>query len=149
MSLTSRSLSSVSLKVCHQSPRPPPPHFYFIFSSSLMSSVLLFSLVPNRSLTDDAEPPKQWTMSLIRALLEKNDLKKVGVRRPAILQIFSIYLFLFKDTHHLVCLFVHQFQTCTVRHCKNAFACSFTHQSGWKMAFSGDTMPCDGLVHIG
>ncbi|XP_062294572.1 zinc phosphodiesterase ELAC protein 2 [Scomber scombrus] len=41
------------------------------------------------------------------------------------------------------------FQTCTVRHCKNAFACSFTHQSGWKLAFSGDTMPCDSFVHTG
>ncbi|RVE69971.1 hypothetical protein OJAV_G00083280 [Oryzias javanicus] len=42
-----------------------------------------------------------------------------------------------------------KFQTCAVRHCKNAFGCSFTHQSGWKLAFSGDTMPCDALVHIG
>lgn len=42
-----------------------------------------------------------------------------------------------------------KFQTCIVRHCKNAFACSFTHQSGWKLAFSGDTMPCDAFVHIG
>nr|XP_057904407.1 zinc phosphodiesterase ELAC protein 2 isoform X3 [Doryrhamphus excisus] len=42
-----------------------------------------------------------------------------------------------------------KFQTCTVRHCKNAFACSFTHQSGWKLVFSGDTMPCDALVHMG
>nr|XP_020460593.1 zinc phosphodiesterase ELAC protein 2 [Monopterus albus] len=42
-----------------------------------------------------------------------------------------------------------KFQTCRVRHCRNAFACSFTHRSGWKLAFSGDTMPCDALVHIG
>uniref|UniRef100_A0A8D3BUA0 Zinc phosphodiesterase ELAC protein 2 n=1 Tax=Scophthalmus maximus TaxID=52904 RepID=A0A8D3BUA0_SCOMX len=42
-----------------------------------------------------------------------------------------------------------EFQTCTVRHCKNAFACCFTHQSGWKLAFSGDTMPCDWFVHMG
>uniref|UniRef100_UPI0037E7E955 zinc phosphodiesterase ELAC protein 2 isoform X1 n=3 Tax=Semicossyphus pulcher TaxID=241346 RepID=UPI0037E7E955 len=42
-----------------------------------------------------------------------------------------------------------QFQTCFVRHCKNAFACSFTHRSGWKLAFSGDTMPCDAFVYIG
>ncbi|XP_071321186.1 zinc phosphodiesterase ELAC protein 2 isoform X2 [Trachinotus anak] len=75
------------------------------------------SLVPNRSLSEAAEPPKQWTKSLIREVLEKNELKK--------------------------------FQTCLVRHCKNAFACSFTHQSGWKLAFSGDTMPCDDFVHIG
>ncbi|XP_042361734.1 zinc phosphodiesterase ELAC protein 2 isoform X2 [Plectropomus leopardus] len=42
-----------------------------------------------------------------------------------------------------------KFQTCTVRHCRNAYACSFTHQSGWKVAFSGDCMPCDAFVHIG
>uniref|UniRef100_A0AAX7UZ76 Zinc phosphodiesterase ELAC protein 2 n=1 Tax=Astatotilapia calliptera TaxID=8154 RepID=A0AAX7UZ76_ASTCA len=42
-----------------------------------------------------------------------------------------------------------RFHTCLVRHCKNAFACSFTHQAGWKLAFSGDTMPCDAFVHIG
>uniref|UniRef100_A0AAR2LKW5 Zinc phosphodiesterase ELAC protein 2 n=1 Tax=Pygocentrus nattereri TaxID=42514 RepID=A0AAR2LKW5_PYGNA len=42
-----------------------------------------------------------------------------------------------------------KFQTCLVRHCKNAFACSLTHQSGWRIVFSGDTMPCDALVHMG
>ncbi|XP_037333350.2 zinc phosphodiesterase ELAC protein 2 isoform X2 [Pungitius pungitius] len=42
-----------------------------------------------------------------------------------------------------------KFQTCAVRHCKNAFACSFTHRAGWKLAFSGDTMPCDAFVHTG
>ncbi|PWA16065.1 hypothetical protein CCH79_00016530 [Gambusia affinis] len=42
-----------------------------------------------------------------------------------------------------------QFRTCLVRHCRNAFACSFVHQSGWKLAFSGDTMPCDAFVQIG
>ncbi|XP_077387185.1 zinc phosphodiesterase ELAC protein 2 [Festucalex cinctus] len=42
-----------------------------------------------------------------------------------------------------------KFETCTVRHCKNAFGCSLTHKSGWKVVFSGDTMPCDALVHMG
>ncbi|XP_071384711.1 zinc phosphodiesterase ELAC protein 2 isoform X4 [Centroberyx affinis] len=42
-----------------------------------------------------------------------------------------------------------KFQTCSVRHCKNAYACSITHQSGWKLAFSGDTMPCDAFAHMG
>uniref|UniRef100_A0A8C0YK01 Zinc phosphodiesterase ELAC protein 2 n=1 Tax=Cyprinus carpio carpio TaxID=630221 RepID=A0A8C0YK01_CYPCA len=42
-----------------------------------------------------------------------------------------------------------KFQTCYVRHCKNAFACSLTHQSGWQLVFSGDTMPCDAVVNIG
>uniref|UniRef100_A0A667WL04 Zinc phosphodiesterase ELAC protein 2 n=1 Tax=Myripristis murdjan TaxID=586833 RepID=A0A667WL04_9TELE len=41
------------------------------------------------------------------------------------------------------------FQTCPVRHCKNAYACSITHQSGWKLAFSGDTRPCDAFAHLG
>ncbi|XP_034057874.1 zinc phosphodiesterase ELAC protein 2 [Gymnodraco acuticeps] len=41
------------------------------------------------------------------------------------------------------------FQTCTVHHCKNSFACSFTHTSGWKLAFSGDTMPCNAFVQTG
>lgn len=40
-------------------------------------------------------------------------------------------------------------ETCFVRHCKNAFACALTHNSGWRLAFSGDTMPCDALVSIG
>uniref|UniRef100_A0A4W4GWW1 Zinc phosphodiesterase ELAC protein 2 n=1 Tax=Electrophorus electricus TaxID=8005 RepID=A0A4W4GWW1_ELEEL len=42
-----------------------------------------------------------------------------------------------------------KFQTCLVRHCKNAFACSLTHQSGWQLVFSGDTMPCDALADMG
>lgn len=42
-----------------------------------------------------------------------------------------------------------QFQTCFVHHCKFAFACSFTHRSGWKVAFSGDTRPCDAFVLLG
>ncbi|XP_077058344.1 zinc phosphodiesterase ELAC protein 2 [Siphateles boraxobius] len=42
-----------------------------------------------------------------------------------------------------------KFQTCYVRHCKNAFACSLTHQSGWQLVFSGDTMPCEAVANIG
>ncbi|KAM9296620.1 zinc phosphodiesterase ELAC protein 2 [Gastrophryne carolinensis] len=42
-----------------------------------------------------------------------------------------------------------KFQTCYVRHCKNAFGCAVIHQSGWKLVFSGDTMPCDNLINIG
>uniref|UniRef100_A0A8C0HD13 ribonuclease Z n=1 Tax=Chelonoidis abingdonii TaxID=106734 RepID=A0A8C0HD13_CHEAB len=41
------------------------------------------------------------------------------------------------------------FQTCEVRHCKNAFACSMEHTSGWKIVYSGDTMPCEALVRMG
>uniref|UniRef100_A0A8C9XL86 Zinc phosphodiesterase ELAC protein 2 n=1 Tax=Sander lucioperca TaxID=283035 RepID=A0A8C9XL86_SANLU len=47
--------------------------------------------------------------------------------------------------NHINLINFYSFQTCMVRHCKNAFACSFTHRSGWKLAFSGDTMPCDAL----
>nr|XP_008102469.1 PREDICTED: zinc phosphodiesterase ELAC protein 2 [Anolis carolinensis] len=42
-----------------------------------------------------------------------------------------------------------KFQTCLVRHCKNAFACSMVHKSGWKIVYSGDTMPCEALVEMG
>ncbi|NXT77895.1 RNZ2 protein, partial [Zapornia atra] len=42
-----------------------------------------------------------------------------------------------------------EFQTCEVQHCKNAFACSMIHKSGWKVVYSGDTMPCTALVKMG
>ncbi|XP_015280374.1 PREDICTED: zinc phosphodiesterase ELAC protein 2 isoform X1 [Gekko japonicus] len=42
-----------------------------------------------------------------------------------------------------------KFQTCEVRHCKNAFALSVVHKSGWKIVYSGDTMPCEALVEMG
>lgn len=42
-----------------------------------------------------------------------------------------------------------QIQTAYVRHCPNAFGVSLTHSSGWKITYSGDTMPCDALVDIG
>ncbi|XP_030646075.1 zinc phosphodiesterase ELAC protein 2 isoform X1 [Chanos chanos] len=42
-----------------------------------------------------------------------------------------------------------KFQTCLVRHCKNAYGCSLQHQSGWHLVFSGDTMPCDALARMG
>ncbi|NXK84274.1 RNZ2 protein, partial [Amazona guildingii] len=42
-----------------------------------------------------------------------------------------------------------EFQTCEVQHCKNAFACAVVHKSGWKVVYSGDTMPCMALVRMG
>ncbi|XP_062466564.1 zinc phosphodiesterase ELAC protein 2 [Pezoporus occidentalis] len=42
-----------------------------------------------------------------------------------------------------------EFQTCEVQHCKNAFACAMIHKSGWKVVYSGDTMPCMALVQMG
>ncbi|KAK2509454.1 hypothetical protein MC885_001469, partial [Smutsia gigantea] len=42
-----------------------------------------------------------------------------------------------------------EFQTCLVRHCKHAFGCALVHKSGWKVVYSGDTMPCEALVQMG
>uniref|UniRef100_A0A452G613 Zinc phosphodiesterase ELAC protein 2 n=1 Tax=Capra hircus TaxID=9925 RepID=A0A452G613_CAPHI len=42
-----------------------------------------------------------------------------------------------------------EFQTCLVRHCKHAFGCALVHMSGWKVVYSGDTMPCEALVQMG
>ncbi|XP_054564963.1 zinc phosphodiesterase ELAC protein 2 isoform X2 [Eptesicus fuscus] len=42
-----------------------------------------------------------------------------------------------------------EFQTCQVRHCKHAYGCALVHTSGWKLVFSGDTMPCEALVQMG
>ncbi|XP_005067677.1 zinc phosphodiesterase ELAC protein 2 isoform X2 [Mesocricetus auratus] len=42
-----------------------------------------------------------------------------------------------------------EFQTCLVRHCKHAFGCALVHSSGWKVVYSGDTMPCEALIQMG
>ncbi|XP_054284563.1 ribonuclease Z, mitochondrial-like [Macrosteles quadrilineatus] len=42
-----------------------------------------------------------------------------------------------------------QVRTCTVTHCPNAFGFAITHRDGWKITYSGDTMPCDELVKLG
>lgn len=42
-----------------------------------------------------------------------------------------------------------QFQVCQVRHCKHAYGCALVHKSGWKLVYSGDTMPCEALVQMG
>ncbi|XP_070185734.1 zinc phosphodiesterase ELAC protein 2-like [Littorina saxatilis] len=36
-----------------------------------------------------------------------------------------------------------------VEHCPNAFGVALTHSDGWKLVFSGDTMPCQRLVVAG
>nr|XP_045597729.1 ribonuclease Z, mitochondrial-like isoform X1 [Procambarus clarkii] len=36
-----------------------------------------------------------------------------------------------------------------VIHCQNSFGVALTHKNGWKLVYSGDTMPCQGLVDIG
>ena len=40
-------------------------------------------------------------------------------------------------------------ETVLVEHCKLAFGLALTHKDGWKIVYSGDTMPCDELVEIG
>lgn len=40
-------------------------------------------------------------------------------------------------------------ETTLVKHCPNAFGVSLTHTNGWKVTYSGDTMPCDSLVKLG
>lgn len=37
----------------------------------------------------------------------------------------------------------------TVIHCKHAFGIIISHIDGWKLVYSGDTMPCDALVEAG
>lgn len=39
--------------------------------------------------------------------------------------------------------------TTHVRHCPNAFGVSLTTADGFKLTYSGDTMPCDALIEIG
>ncbi|KAF6198835.1 hypothetical protein GE061_006858 [Apolygus lucorum] len=40
-------------------------------------------------------------------------------------------------------------ETTFVKHCPNAFGVTFRHVDGWKIAYSGDTMPCDSFVELG
>ncbi|KAJ9587573.1 hypothetical protein L9F63_019004, partial [Diploptera punctata] len=39
--------------------------------------------------------------------------------------------------------------TASVQHCPNAFGIALQHNDGWKLTYSGDTMPCDRLVELG
>lgn len=39
--------------------------------------------------------------------------------------------------------------TAPVRHCPNAFGVSLTHVDGWKITYSGDTLPCKALCELG
>ncbi|XP_033106695.1 zinc phosphodiesterase ELAC protein 2-like isoform X2 [Anneissia japonica] len=42
-----------------------------------------------------------------------------------------------------------KFETVPVIHCANAYGVAITHQDGWKIVYSGDTMPCQALVEAG
>ncbi|CAL4134523.1 unnamed protein product, partial [Meganyctiphanes norvegica] len=42
-----------------------------------------------------------------------------------------------------------EIQMCYVLHCPDSFGVALTHTNGWKLVYSGDTMPCQKLVKIG
>lgn len=42
-----------------------------------------------------------------------------------------------------------EINTVLVNHCPNAFGVAFVHKTGWKLTYSGDTMPCDRLIDLG
>ncbi|CAH0564098.1 unnamed protein product [Brassicogethes aeneus] len=39
--------------------------------------------------------------------------------------------------------------TCFVKHCPNAFGVTVTHKTGFKITYSGDTMPSENLIELG
>ncbi|XP_065164662.1 ribonuclease Z, mitochondrial isoform X3 [Atheta coriaria] len=39
--------------------------------------------------------------------------------------------------------------TCMVKHCPNAFGVAFKHENGFKLTYSGDTMPSENLIQLG
>ncbi|CAH1109294.1 unnamed protein product [Psylliodes chrysocephalus] len=46
-------------------------------------------------------------------------------------------------------LYITDINTCAVRHCPNAFGVSIICRNGYKLTYSGDTMPSDSLVNLG
>jgi len=40
-------------------------------------------------------------------------------------------------------------ETAPVHHCPHAFGVALVHESGWKLSYSGDTMPCDSFISLG
>eukprot|EP00074_Homo_sapiens_P110061 XP_024306622.1 zinc phosphodiesterase ELAC protein 2 isoform X5 [Homo sapiens] len=101
------------------------------------------SMIPAKCLQEGAEISSPAVERLISSLLRTCDLEEVrgtaagimGARWGAELQSPPAPPF--------------QFQTCLVRHCKHAFGCALVHTSGWKVVYSGDTMPCEALVRMG
>nr|XP_053646177.1 ribonuclease Z, mitochondrial-like isoform X1 [Cherax quadricarinatus] len=47
------------------------------------------------------------------------------------------------------CLDMKRIDMTYVIHCPNSFGVAWSHKDGWKLVYSGDTMPCKGLVNIG
>lgn len=100
-------------------------------------------MIPAKCLQKGAEVSNPTVERLISSLLSTCDLEKVwgdcrwrGGREEA------------GSTAVITPLHL-QFQTCLVRHCKHAFGCALVHTSGWKLVYSGDTMPCEALVQMG
>jgi ribonuclease Z len=42
-----------------------------------------------------------------------------------------------------------ELNTTYVKHCPNSFGVSITNKAGWKITYSGDTMPTERLVSLG
>ncbi|KAM5135950.1 zinc phosphodiesterase ELAC protein 2 isoform 2-T2 [Mantella aurantiaca] len=76
----------------------------------------------------------------ISFIASRNLMEGVEVECPKTRSLISSLL----ETYQL-----EKFETCYVRHCNSAFGCAIIHQSGWKLVFSGDTMPCDALIKMG
>uniref|UniRef100_A0A1B6E0U4 Zinc phosphodiesterase ELAC protein 2 n=1 Tax=Clastoptera arizonana TaxID=38151 RepID=A0A1B6E0U4_9HEMI len=55
----------------------------------------------------------------------------------------NIRLAIMDDLHMMSIL------TCPVNHCLNSFGVALRHNDGWKITYSGDTMPCDLLTQLG
>ncbi|KAL3877374.1 hypothetical protein ACJMK2_035092 [Sinanodonta woodiana] len=66
-------------------------------------------------------------------------------------QIVPKYLETSRDQYDMVVntLNMKTIEPVEVKHCKNAFGITLTYSSGWKIVYSGDTMPCEKLVTAG
>ncbi|XP_006863574.1 PREDICTED: zinc phosphodiesterase ELAC protein 2 [Chrysochloris asiatica] len=82
----------------------------------------------------------QEILHLVSLIPAKCLQKGAEVSNPMVERLISLLL---------VACDLKEFQTCLVRHCKHAFGCALLHTSGWKVVYSGDTMPCDALVQMG
>lgn len=97
-------------------------------------------MIPSQSLVKGCENIRPKAKEFVSSLLESYNLAEVSSRAGGSVA--------GGDLGSNTCILV-QFQTCEVQHCKNAFACSVIHKSGWKVVYSGDTMPCMALVQMG
>ncbi|KAK3610708.1 hypothetical protein CHS0354_028098 [Potamilus streckersoni] len=66
-------------------------------------------------------------------------------------QIVPKYLETSRDQYDLVVdtLNMKSIEPVEVNHCKHAYGITLTYSSGWKIVYSGDTMPCEKLVKAG